>query len=140
MVIKEGDNDKVKERMDKRQVKQKRLMAMKRALRRGYGCGCGCVSRGRLRNRWQPIADMSVKRLGATSGVVCGRLVVVGGRNGGGVLSSGEMYDPRTNRWQPIADMSVGRECATSGVVCGRLVVVGGISGSGILSSGEMYY
>ncbi len=83
------DNENDKERMDKRAVNQKRLMAMKRALRCGYGCGgggCGgsggCGSGGcgeRLRNRWQPIADMSVGRFAATSGVVCGRLVVVGG-------------------------------------------------------------
>ena len=95
---------------------------------------------------------MSVKRVNATSGVVCGRLVVVGGEDDGDTpLSSGEMYDPRTNRWQPIADMSVGRtvlsmniEIPTSGVVCGRLVVVGGGGGAvdslTLLSSGEMYY
>ena len=45
LVIKEGDNENDKERMDKRAVNQKRLMAMKRALRCGYGCG-GCGGGG----------------------------------------------------------------------------------------------
>ena len=155
LVIKEVDNENDKERMDKRAVNQKRLMAMKRALRCGYGCGgggCGgsggCGSGGRLRNRWQPIADMSFPRYEATSGVLCGRLVVVGGvvpdqreQPGETAFSSGEMYDPRTNRWQPIADMSVGRADPTGGVVCGRLVVVGGspFTGETPFSSGEMY-
>ncbi len=144
LVIKEVD-DKDEANKDKRAVNQKRLMAMKKALRCGYGCG-GCGGCGeRLRNRWQPIADMSVKRDSPTSGVVCGRLVVVGGADKNEtILSSGEMYDPRTNRWQPIADMSVKRAGATSGVVCGRLVVVGGGYTNGsegiLLSSGEMYY
>ncbi len=142
LVIKEVGNENDKVRMDKRAVNQKRLMAMKRALRCGYGCGCCGDGYGeRLRNWWQPIADMSVRRADATSGVVCGRLIVVGGENNDNQdgLSSGEMYDPRTNRWQPIADMSVKREGATSGVVCGRLVVVGGDGETDFLKSGEMY-
>ena len=105
-------------------------------------------------NRWQPIADMSVGRASATSGVICGRLVVVGGYDGTddqGIssfdVSSGEMYDPRTNRWQPIKDMSFRRAFATGGVVCGRLIVVGGdlfnkyfVDLPSYARSGEMYY
>ncbi len=78
LVIKESDNHNDKGKRDKRAINLKRLRAMRRALRCGYGCG-GCGSSHRLRNRWQPIADMSVGRFAATSGVVCGRLVVVGG-------------------------------------------------------------
>ncbi len=169
LVIKEKDNENDKAKGDKRAVNQKRLMAMKRALRCGYGCGGGgCGGNGyRLRNRWQPIANMLVNRWShglsknldqdgrnPTGGVINNKLYVVGGVGGGGsdpensvlgsgfVRKSGEMYDPRTNRWQPIADMSVKRQYATSGVVCGRLVVVGGTPDGGIssLSSGEMYY
>ncbi len=45
LVIKEKDNENDKAKGDKRAVNQKRLMAMKRALRCGYGCG-GCGGGG----------------------------------------------------------------------------------------------
>ncbi len=79
---------------------------MKKALRCGYGCGC-CYSGGggcgaRLRNLWQPIADMSIPRENTASGVVCVRLVVVESIMGGMSLGDEKCITRKTYHFPTV--------------------------------------
>jgi hypothetical protein len=58
-----------------------------------------------------------------------GRVLVAGGQNysGGSVLSSTEIYDPRTGQWEPKASMSKARTLASAVLLQnGHVLVIGG--------------
>ena len=73
--------------------------------------------------------------------VVEGRLYAGGGQaSSGSVLSSVEVYDPKTNVWQEVAPMKNRRQVMAAAVVEGRVYVGGGTDTSGTtLSSVEVY-
>ena len=78
---------------------------------------------------WVTKEDMPTARTGVATGVIAGKLYVVGG-----VLSSGdltnvvEVYDPATNTWDTTtkAPMPTNRFYASAGVIGEKLYVVGG--------------
>ncbi len=77
---------------------------------------------------------MPTPRNHATTGVVTGKIYVIGGRIGGGFITSGssnidvvEEYDPAADTWgAPRAKMPSARSAMASGVLGGRIYVTGG--------------
>ncbi len=62
-----------------------------------------------------------------------GRIMVMGGENGTDVLSSCEIYDPRTDTWQDVASMHEPRLRFTAFVLDdGRVFVAGGLTVLGV--------
>jgi N-acetylneuraminic acid mutarotase len=71
-----------------------------------------------------------------------GQVLVAGGLNGGGKLSSTELYDPVSGMWILTNAMHVTRVFHTATLLTnGQVLVVGGYNNtSGFLSSVELYY
>ena len=72
------------------------------------------------------------------SGVLGGRLYVLGGFDGGR-LASGERYDPETDAWEDVAPMGTRKYDHSTAVLNGKLYAVGGFSAIGKLRSCERY-
>merc|ERR1711865_966774 len=62
------------------------------------------------------------------SGVVAGRLFVVGGSTDAHVLASAESFIPGQANWEPLPCMATARQDALSCVVSGSLYICGGIT------------
>jgi len=85
-------------------------------------------------NTWRQRSSMPTPRNHATTGVVNGKIYVIGGRVGGAFITSGssnvdvvEEYDPATDAWgSPRAKMPSPRSAMASGVYGGRIYVTGG--------------
>ena len=75
---------------------------------------------------WRTKATMPTKRHDAMSGVVDGKIYVMGGRNNSGSLDVVEVYDPVTDSWSTKAAMPTARSGAMTGVVDGKIYVIGG--------------
>jgi hypothetical protein len=92
-----------------------------------------------LEGRWTPIADMSSPRTGHSSTRLSdGRLLVVGGSDGGESLSTVEVFDPASGRWSPAMPMLDRRRdhCAVL-LPDTKVMVVGGAEGD--LQACELY-
>ena len=101
--------------------------------------GQGAAAQG----TWAPTGSMGVARVnGPTLTRLCdGRVLVTGGVDGTGILSSAEVYDPATGTWTLTAPMSIARYGGQSGTLlpdC-RVLVAGGWGATGHLSSAELY-
>jgi len=73
---------------------------------------------------------MTVRRRGAAIVAIDNnRILVVGGfSSGGGVLSSGEIYDLRNNSWKTLSSKMPTRRAGCSGVLIGdKVYIIGGI-------------
>jgi N-acetylneuraminic acid mutarotase len=92
-------------------------------------------------NRWTRVADPPTPRSVPSSGVVDGRIYVMGGAFHRGptastedvmrtlrTLSLVEIYDPASGRWSRGADLATARGWFSTGVVNGKVYVVGGRS------------
>jgi N-acetylneuraminic acid mutarotase len=84
-------------------------------------------------NKWESRAPMSVPRNHAFSGVVNGRIYVIGGRTGHGFILSAtntdvvEEYNPASNTWNvPKERMPTARSGGASGTDGRRIYVAGG--------------
>lgn len=56
-----------------------------------------------LKNEWNYVAEMNLKRNGHAAVTFCGKIYVFGGDLGGGIYSKSlEIYDPITNHWELI--------------------------------------
>ncbi len=85
-------------------------------------------------NSWRQRSSMPTPRNHATAGVVTAKIYVIGGRVGGGFITSGssnvdvvEEYDPAADTWgAPRAKMPSARSAMASGVLGGRIYVTGG--------------
>ncbi|MEC3589315.1 kelch repeat-containing protein [Bacillus mojavensis] len=72
---------------------------------------------------WKERADLPEPRVGASSGVVDGKIYVIGG----GTVKSGTygnqtfVYDPKTNEWTKKADMPTERGGAATVTVDGKI-------------------
>ena len=70
-----------------------------------------------------------------------GKVLVTGGGNNAGVLTSAEVYDPATNAWSLAGAMASSREWHTATMLNnGKVLVTGGRDAAGaLLSSAELY-
>ncbi|MEC1680326.1 DUF1668 domain-containing protein [Bacillus mojavensis] len=90
---------------------------------------------------WKERADLPEPRVGASSGVVDGKIYVIGG----GTVKSGAygnqtfVYDPKTNEWTKKADMPTERGGAATVTVDGKIYVMGGRSNDGVVKTVEVY-
>jgi hypothetical protein len=86
-------------------------------------------------SRWLPVA----------ASLPNGEVLVAGGlslRNGGTVLSSAELYDPKTQRFSKahLGSMTTPREAAVAvSLADGRVLIAGGIARNTFLSSAELF-
>jgi N-acetylneuraminic acid mutarotase len=92
-------------------------------------------------NGWASAADLPTPRFFPASGVIDGRIYVVGGAASHGSASSQEermrlrtplsvveVYDPASGRWTTTPDLANPRGWLSASVVAGRLYVIGGRS------------
>ena len=105
---------------------------------------------------WVTTGRMSTERAYHTATLLpSGKVLVVGGFNGSGAVSSAELYDPASGSWSNTGNLSTAREQHTATLLpSGQVLVVGGDSccpvlfesraagwggGSNSLSSAELY-
>ncbi len=88
---------------------------------------------------WEARASMLTQRSAMGSGVIDGKIYLVGGGDGGTYFSTVEAYDPTTNTWTTKTPMSTTRNYLGVGVINGILYAVGGLSGGSALASVEAY-
>ena len=69
-----------------------------------------------------------------------GEVLVAGGFNSSGSLTSAELYDPASGTWTTAGNLNVGRRSHTATLLPnGKVLVSGGIDDSGSLASAELY-
>jgi len=97
-------------------------------------------------DKWVKKADIITPRYGHASGVVGGKIYIVGGRMGkqkpGAGADTVEEYDPTTNKWKEKGDAPGIRVFHTLSVISRKIYVVGGfgdIGGFVVLSSMDQY-
>src|SRR5437660_366176 len=85
------------------------------------------VSTGRTQNggTWQTRAPMPVSRQELATGVLNGKVYVVGGRAGPSTDAL-EVYNPQTNTWSTLAPMPTARSGFAAAIVNNELWVFGG--------------
>ncbi|MDS9996536.1 Kelch repeat-containing protein [Bacillus atrophaeus] len=90
---------------------------------------------------WKERADLPEPRVGASSGVVDGKIYVIGGgtEKPGTYGNQTFVYDPKTNEWARKADMPTERAGAATVTVDGKIYVLGGKSNDGVVKAVEVY-
>ena len=83
--------------------------------------------------QWTQKSDMPTARACFSTGIVDGKIFVIGGRKylkwdqyGDMSLSTVEMYDPETDTWEQRADMPTVRAAVSVSVVDGKIYAIGG--------------
>jgi hypothetical protein len=91
-------------------------------------------------NTWQPAASLATARQNHTATLLpSGKVLVAGGYNSSGSLSSAELYDPASNAWSTAGAIATARYKHTATLLpSGKVLVVGGYNGN-TLSSAELY-
>jgi N-acetylneuraminic acid mutarotase len=84
-----------------------------------------------VHDSWSSGAGMPTARFGAFTGVIGGKIYVVGGATNSGyqVTNVNEIYNTQTNTWTTGAPDPTSRELGASAVVNGVLYVIGGSTG-----------
>jgi N-acetylneuraminic acid mutarotase len=92
-------------------------------------------------NLWTVKASMSVARVNHAAALLGnGKVLVTGGFNVGGYLSSSEIYDPGTNTWTSAAPMNSARaEHTLTLMVNGKVLVAGGHDSSTYSTVPQVY-
>lgn len=115
------------------------------------GCtleGCEMADEGATAELYDPFArsfaetgSMTTERVSHTATpLLNGKVLVVGGWDSDGVLSSAELYDPATSAFSPAGDMSTGRAAHTASLLPdGRVLLAGGYDGDRSLADAEIY-
>lgn len=75
---------------------------------------------------WQRVAELSTPRAALSVVAVRGRLFAIGGANDSGVLSTTEVYDPKTGEWSPGPELAIPREHTGATVVGNRVYSIAG--------------
>lgn len=93
-------------------------------------------------NAWTPAGASGGARVDPLVALLpTGRVLVAGGRDGGGAaLASAQLYDRTSNTWAPAPALSIPRERATATLLrSGAVLVAGGLSGGASVASSERY-
>jgi WD40 repeat protein len=69
-----------------------------------------------------------------------GKVLVAGGHDGSGFISSAELYDPASGTWSSTGSMATARENHSATLLPGgKVLAAGGYSNGSYLSSAELY-
>jgi hypothetical protein len=69
-----------------------------------------------------------------------GKVLVAGGRNANGSLSSAELFDPVTGNWVSTGSLKLAHHGHTATLLSnGKVLLAGGVNASGILGAAELY-
>jgi N-acetylneuraminic acid mutarotase len=81
-------------------------------------------------NTWTPTGSMTTARTGHTATLLAnGEVLVAGGGNGTGSLTSAELYNPATGKWTVSGSMATARGSHTATLLPnGEVLVAGGVS------------
>lgn len=91
---------------------------------------------------WEPTAPMLVARTGHTATLLSsGQVLVSGGYNSAGALSSAELYDPDLRSWTATGDMGLARVGHAATLLAdGHVLVAGSGTPTGdVVASAELY-
>ena len=90
---------------------------------------------------WISTGSMGTARIFPTATLLGnGKVLIAGGGNGNGDLSSGELYDPGTGTFTPTGEMANAHIFSTATLLPnGKVLVAGGQNNSGGISSAELY-
>jgi len=90
---------------------------------------------------FSPTGSMSSPRSGNTATLLAnGKVLIVGGADGSGLLASAELYDPGTGSFSPTGSMSIARQEHTATLLAsGKVLIAGGGYANASLASAELY-
>ncbi|MFS0654645.1 Kelch repeat-containing protein [Bacillus sp. 179-C3.3 HS] len=90
---------------------------------------------------WKDMADLPEARVGASSGVVDGKIYVIGGQtpNNQSIGDQTFVYDPKTNEWTNKKSMPTPRYGAATVTLNNNIYVIGGFSTDGPVKTVEVY-
>jgi Galactose oxidase, central domain/Kelch motif len=90
---------------------------------------------------WRNTGVMSTARASHTATLLRnGKVLVAGGQNVAGLLSSAELYDPAARAWTATGSLATRREFHTATLLpSGKVLVAGGDNGTILLSTAELY-
>jgi N-acetylneuraminic acid mutarotase len=88
-----------------------------------------------------PTNTMTAARFGATATLLTnGQVLIAGGENSGGALSSAELYNPATDTFTATGNLGTARYDAAAMLLANGIVLIaGGTGASGTLNSAELY-
>ena len=107
----------------------------------GFGSSPATVSIA-VQTRYVPLASMTNTRyLHSATLLPSGKVLVVGGNNGGAILNGVELYDPANNTWSAAASLSTARAEHTATLLTnGKVLVAGGQGTGGVaVTAAELY-
>jgi hypothetical protein len=92
-------------------------------------------------NTWLTLPSLAEARNGnSLEPLPDGRVLVIGGKNGGTIRSSTEVFDPATNSWSSGPSLATARWAHTThGLGLGQIVALGGRTPAGDTSSCEVF-
>ncbi|HSB67815.1 MAG TPA: choice-of-anchor tandem repeat GloVer-containing protein, partial [Candidatus Methylomirabilis sp.] len=92
-------------------------------------------------NTWSYAGGMSAARTGhAATSLPTGHVLVAGGTNQGGDISSSEEYDPAANSWSSVGAMGAARSRLTATMAPGdRAILAGGLGAGGSVPSADIF-
>lgn len=92
-------------------------------------------------NTWSTAGTLANGRQSQTATLLpSGKVLLSGGNNSSGVLSSAELYDPTSNSWSAAGTLAVARTGHTATLLAsGNVYVAGGIGSASGLASAELY-
>lgn len=93
-----------------------------------------------VHDSWGQGAAMPVAVASPTTGVINGKVYIVGGRNGSTIMANNQIYNISTNSWSTGAVIPVTTYAAASAVVGSTLYVIGGTSDGTTVSNAVWAY
>lgn len=92
-------------------------------------------------NSWSAVGTLANPRTGHVATLLAsGKVLLTGGRNNSGILTSAELYDPISNTWSAAASLNAARSSHTATLLpSGKVYVAGGSGSTGSLASAELY-